>query len=193
MGHKWRPHVDWTQPEEERDVKWLVSLQLNLLERYLTQFRYAASLMAGAPDCGRDIHETTGWMEIAGGHSVMTVYHFGVTLRYLKTGAGKAPSLRIIDSDALKRAWNRFLRSFPDWEDLRHAVGHLADDVRTPEKVRELFPPDAPLIVGLMGGGFGVNYRGKTMILAATNATALELEAIMTEAWEAFRPASVWQ
>jgi hypothetical protein len=177
-----------------------------LLRYYLSTFGHAVSLFdhcdvlnrvywaeAGGKELTeeqeRKIANTVHWVHVAARDAVMTVYHFGVTLDALRQNARRAPSLKGVDGVLLKSAWKHFLKRFPHYERHRHAVSHVADDMRTHEKLEALTPDDGNIIAGqIIGREYIVRYRGRDMRLAVTSETHDELEAIMTEAWDAFRP-----
>jgi hypothetical protein len=144
--------------------------------------------------------EFVGWMNLVARDAAMTVYHFGSTLDALKGNVGKAQSLAAVNSEALKIAWKRFESSFPFHEVFRHAVGHLADNMRTPEKLADMWPEQGPLLVGTLGPGAAYIMRQKDnkgrdreMILTVTDDTLAKLQSIKRQTWEAFRPVSIWQ
>ncbi len=105
------------------------------------------------------------WPEVAFRDSIMTVYHFGIALRQIKSSLGKGcPSLsRHFDSRVTKQAWKLFDRTyFPNWESARHATAHEAEMSETPEaQLRNSVAVSAP------DPAFGIGGTGSVRIMAA--------------------------
>lgn len=197
---EYHPYFDHSSPPEERTVKHHVWLQIYALRQHLENFQAAAALIdhceatletmaveQSAPH--DDFRQVMDWERIAARDAVMTVYHFGVTVMAIRSNIGKAPSLKRVDHKLMRGAWKRFLRAFPFYEEHRHAVAHLADDMRTIEKLEALIPEDGAIQTGnLDGRTYIMNYKKGRMALSVTAETATELQSIMYEVWGAFRP-----
>jgi|tagenome__1003787_1003787.scaffolds.fasta_scaffold20692921_2 hypothetical protein len=80
----------------------------------------------------------SGWQMMAARDGALAIYHFGQTLPAVKAAFGQCASLRpVVDFIALRLAANVFEATFPSYEAIRHAVGHVADFAVTPKKKAE--------------------------------------------------------
>lgn len=222
---EWRPTLDWANPLEEREIKHHVDTQIHMLDHYVRHFRRDVTLMdhceglvgrlaaeraaveketqdfgGRSMELTHAMHEPWDWMGVAARDAVMNVYHFGSTLKSIRSNAGKAESWRgKFDSARLKGAVARFDDRFPFHAVQRHALAHMADNMRTPEAVQDMWPENGPLMLGVMTGRtYGFNQkddkgRDHEMRLDVTADTLNDLNEIKQEAWEAFRELSVWK
>lgn len=126
-------------PEEERGTAHLFSHALSDLQRYITDFAAAISLMdipVPEPKPNSDDHTTIiQWHFIAARDGAMSVYHFGKTLHALHSSYGSLlPTLwKAVDTNQFKIAWRLFDSQFPHIDLIRHAVAHSGELTRTPK------------------------------------------------------------
>lgn len=69
-------------------------------------------------------HSTT-WKLIAARDGVWSIYNLGITMKNVRSGLGTLPTLRsLLDHKKLRTAQKKFEAWFPDYERIRHALGH---------------------------------------------------------------------
>ena len=121
--------------------------------------------------------------------AALSVYHFGVALRAIRSGMKKCPTLRgLVDAHQLREAGKAFDRDFPDNVLLRHAVGHIADQLSTPEKVAELRRPGEFLMWETQVGGYFTmaSKVGRQVGLNVDDETLARLQEIIENVCQAF-------
>jgi hypothetical protein len=68
------------------------------------------------------------WKLLAARDGAWSVYNFGYAMRGFREGMRDLPTLRkAIDHSAMKRAQHNFEEAFPDYEELRNALGHFTE------------------------------------------------------------------
>lgn len=68
------------------------------------------------------------WCNIACRDGALTVYHFGETLKHVRSAMKDAKSIAdMVDPNSLRLVTKKFESSFPDAEALRHAIAHASD------------------------------------------------------------------
>jgi hypothetical protein len=141
------------------------------------------------PELGMDPPE---WIGLATRDAALSVYHFSVTLRAIRSGLGRCPTLKaMVDVEKLREASKAFNRQFPDAVLLRHAVSHLAEQLSTPEKFAELRRPGEFLHWETNVGGYFTmaSPRGRQVKLDVHKRTLAELRTVLVMTCEAFEGA----
>jgi hypothetical protein len=79
-------------------------------------------------EIARVVHTLKRWSGMAGPDAAITVFHFGKTLAAIRSGLSGLPSVKgKVNHSKLRAAAKRFRQEFPDFEQIRHAVGHRAE------------------------------------------------------------------
>ena len=163
-------------PAHEEHVGMLTYGQLILLHKHAQDFGAASGLIDYCqnffvPETLRHL-----WSELAARDAVMTIYHFAVTLRSIRSGSSKLTSLRdkIIFSD-LRAATADFDAFFPSSVAMRHGVGHRADNIANLNEIKS-HQSDTGLVFGAYRDrGYTVTYKGidHTLLVNTRNFRAL--------------------
>jgi hypothetical protein len=133
-------------PEAEREAAFLLSTSLFGLGNYVNRFAAALSLfdfsalLSTARGYGsRQPHWPIGeWHLIAAREAAMAVYHFARAKESVDICLSQCPTLDAkVDRAALRRGGKLLRGSFPDFEEMRHAVAHTAELTRDPSQARE--------------------------------------------------------
>lgn len=178
-------------PAAERDGREQINLLLRLACLSAHRFSNAVSLIRHCePLVGPDLGlEPAEWMGIAVRDAALSVYHFGETQRAIPANLRKCPILLAsVDATKLREARKAFSRGFPDTVLLRNAVGHIAEQLSTPEKVAELRRPGEFLMWETqVGGRFTMASRaGRQVRLDVEEQSLAQLLAILRIICEAF-------
>lgn len=182
------------EPSDERQGRDHINFLLMLACLYVHRFRSAVSLIRHCepllgPKLGQEPPE---WIGIAVRDAALSVYHFGVTLRAIRAGLKRCLTLRDqVDADELRKAAKAFARDFPDAVLLRHAVGHLAEQLSTPEKMAELRRPGEFLKWETQVGGYFTmaSPAGRQVRLDVHERTQAQLRRVLVMTCEAFEGA----
>jgi hypothetical protein len=144
-------------PAAERTAAEHVGRSLNALNLYLDEFASALQLFdfvsgllnrlpfpppseeAEQKILARNAKRFVGWRELAARDGATTVYHIGCAIAAVRTKTlPLCPTLNALtDHPALRAAERQFHRAFPNTDMIRHAVGHAAEILATPEKAAE--------------------------------------------------------
>ncbi len=172
--------------------------QINLLLRlaclHVFRFSTAVSLIRHCePLVGPELGtEPAEWMGIAVRDAAISIYHFSETLRAFSANLRKCPTLQArVDAGKLRRARKALAREFPDIVLLRNAVGHLAEQLSTPEKVAELQRPNEFLVWEEQVGGYFsmASRKGRQVRLNVDEQSLAKLQAILAAICVAFTDA----
>ena len=150
------------------------------------------------------------WTLTAARDGAMSVYHFGRTLEGIDKSLPSCPSLRaLIDERLLKEPRSKFLRSFPYFIPLRHAVAHAGERTSTPKELKKhaagggrvielgqvgiMIPmeEDAYILIPeqLIGTRFVSMWEGEVVSLEMVAQTGRILDEISDAYWNIFEPA----
>ncbi len=184
-----------TDPPEEREGREHINLLITLACLHVYRFSKAVSLIRHCePLVGPDFGvEPADWCGIAARDAAMSVYHFGETRRAISSSLGKCPSLNAqVDAEKLRAARKAFDREFPDAVQLRHAIGHLAEQLSTPQKMAKLKRAGEFLIwESQVGGSLSMaSPKGRQVRLNVDEQTLDRLQTILVTICEAFDGAS---
>ncbi len=191
---RYAPQIE-LDPSGEREGREHINFLLRLACLSVHRFGTAVRLIQHCqpligPKLGFDPAE---WMGIAVRDAALSVYHFGSALEAIRRGLKTCPELRAqADMEKVRDAGRSFARDFPDAAALRHAVGHMADQLSTPEKLAELRRPGEFLMWETqVGEVFTMASRtGKQVRLDVDDRTQDQLQTILTQVCEAFAGAN---
>lgn len=214
------PHINFDKvPPKERDAAHSVQSGALDLTNYVEQFGAALNLFDFCasqefhinnqprpllPQHIRFLETSRGWAHMAGRQGAMAIYHFGVACDGIREALTECDTVRnAMDYNAFKQARRAFRKAFPDSENVRHAVAHVADKIKTPAKVREhgftgshnigtgLVISDSTLNTFtdiIVGRTITNSWSGKLYSYELSTQTRDTLEQIKHAVWLAFRP-----
>lgn len=174
--HAGRDHIDF--------LLMIACLHVHRFGAALSLIRHCEPLLG--PETGNEPGE---WIGLATRDAALSVYHFSVTLRAIRAGLGRCPTLQaLVDSEKLREASKTFNRQFPDAVLLRHAVGHLAEQLSTPEKFAELKRPGEFVFWETNVGGYFTmaSPRGRQVKLDVHERTLDRLRTVLIAVCDAF-------
>lgn len=170
--------VQWL-PESERAIADHINLLIHVIEIHRWGFRAALQLFdhsdtlfrdsMAQPDRGVDPSRLDfgQWSFIAARSAVMEIYHFGITMDSIRGQIGLCKSLMpLVNTGLLKEAKKQFQKRFPRAERMRHAVGHIAEMMSSPELMNFNFQnanSDGWLITHMNNRSFEIRYRGERL------------------------------
>lgn len=191
----------WGMPAAEQHSAMLLMFQLLQLNAYTNQFNAAVALLglvemqtdALPQSTTRTIDETRNrhvlklWCEMAGRDAAITVFHFGKTLGFVRRSLDKMPSICSgVNFVELREVSKQFHRSFPDFEMMRHAVGHSAEAVASLD-VLKAHSCDGVFIFGKMSGRiYTLTFEGAHRSLEVTRSTCGLLADYTNRVYAAF-------
>lgn len=141
------------------------------------------------------------WAYVAARDAMMSIYHFGKTLEYIKSCGKLAPEFRSrIDQSKLKNARKIFGKNFPVFVDIRTAIAHSADLTSSLEKAEATalsseqaeqigipsFGKKVLVRNHIEGNTFSTTFEGKFIRQEITPAVQDILFAVISEFYEAF-------
>lgn len=199
-------------PEKERDSVGILSHLLGALDQHHIDFASALSLF--------DFCETTmdkdalkeelkidtlGWLYVAARDGAMTIHHFGTTLQNIREGLGFCPTIKAwAETGALRISAKKFDSLFPGFPDLRHALAHSADIMKTTERFEKhafrgnfkgigIDGEESQILLSshLHYRKFSLSYEGQIISYNINSETAERLNTAKTEFFDAFRPAEI--
>jgi hypothetical protein len=123
----WVPLIDWSAvAPDEREAARALQTQLLALPPQHQQYASAVELLEYALSEANGASEN--WAMIAGGHAVLTLYHFRATIHMINAAVGACGTLkRRINTKEIHGAAERFEEQFPAWLPMRNGVAHAAD------------------------------------------------------------------
>lgn len=118
-------------PPEERETARGINLNLVRIIEFANAVEAATQLafyeFPDDPLLSRQVR--LEWVGVAVRDIAMMVYHVGTTLPWIRSLLDQAPTLRqMVDLDKLEEAESKLAEHFPEWEAVRHALGHLGGD-----------------------------------------------------------------
>ncbi len=79
----------------------------------------------------------SGWQRMAARDGALAIYHFGQALAAVSAGLRGCPTLNaVVDHTRIRLARRSFAATFPEYDAIRHVVGHAADFSATPMERR---------------------------------------------------------
>lgn len=181
-------------PPSERVGREQINLLLQLACLQVFRFSTAVSLIRHCkPLIGPELGiEPAGWMGIAVRDAVFSVYHFGKIRGAFSVNLRNCPSLQArVDLGKFRYARKAFAHDFPDTALLRNAVGHLGEQLSTPEKTAELQRPGEFLVWEEQVGGYFsmASRKGRQVRLNVDEQSLAKLQTILAAICEAFADA----
>ena len=144
-------------PQAEQDSARHLEDKIQELDSYDRQFAVALALFDHAdalqadPECGQNRWVYSQWKLIAARDIVLTGYHFRSTLHSLRANLEKCPTLlKQISTANIEAAIAELDKAFPALVEVRHAVGHSADQTFSPADQRKhtfITPNDASVFI----------------------------------------------
>lgn len=193
-------------PEKDQEAGVRFSGILVMLSEYKLRFDDALELLDEAETAQRaQVRQTAPagnaylvkWdrrRELAAREAVMSIYHYGNTLRALLEAQRTCASLRYGELQPLviRKIWRHFLKEFPGYEDMRNAVAHQADRMFDAD-ICDKHSKDCELYFGkLVGRDYRVTNNRKHHLLAITPLTARKLELLNRTIYAAFPNIFAW-
>jgi hypothetical protein len=151
-------------------------------------------LLAGDGDklaFNRNMHMLKRWDDVAGREAAMTIFHYGKTLKALRSGLKHTPTLAASsDSGSLRSATQTFEKSFPNPDIGRHAAGHRGEFSATLAELRKHGTPGEGkrtfIFPHMEGDEFVATAKGREARLKIDNANWEKLAEITVLVFSAF-------
>jgi hypothetical protein len=126
-------------PAGERHAAHLVQTNLVAFASHVQAFKAALSLFDFClPQMSKGPAGVGEWAFVAARDGVMSIYHAYTVLDGIRQTVVDCPTLNeMIDRQALRAAGKIFHDYFRTFEDMRDAVGHVGEKMKTPEKFAE--------------------------------------------------------
>lgn len=198
------PMIDWPKyPAEEREHVRLVCGSLGMLRTHANTFDDAVSLIEHCQQLKLAMGEriftaeemnqrllNVNWQMIAARDAAFSMYHFQSSLRSVRDQLRHTPTLRAkVDTKALEASYRRIGEEFPDWKDMRDAIGHWADMLFSNDNIKQHWP-EGPIRIGRSYDPatrrLTMTRNKKQISLDVTTGALERIESIMTDAWAAF-------
>lgn len=203
-------------PDSEKNGAYLVEANLSNLDSHvrdmqtaLRLFDFTSANQAGARQQPYEnkqaqafLEISSGWQMVAARDGAMTIYHFATALAGIRETVSASPTLYgLVDMLKLKAANQLLHKRFPNFGDVRNAVAHVADKMKTPSKYDEhSFSGSmnnaaikADNISGLtisnmlMDRKYANTWNGKLLEYEISGETVASLNEIKSEVWSIFR------
>jgi hypothetical protein len=205
-----RPHIFGQRLPEpgERSTADHLNLLTFSLENHVNGFQTALRLfdhctdlhnaLMATPDHVFDRHrDYQSWVFIAARAATLDIYHFGISLASLRNRAGLCPTLRPhFNNDALHLVERSFEAKFPGADRMRHAIGHAAEMLRTPEFFDDNFRIEKTgfLISEIRHRSFVLTHEGTVFTVEISSATLETLQSLLARTFDVLRPmaAAAW-
>ena len=148
-------------PEAEREIVATISRQLADLGTHIRNFEDALSLFIFVRQRCAEIRATrrqlredgvqggererlmkehqriAPWVHIAARDAVMTIFHFGRTMHWVKKNNAAAPTVfELVNRELLREANSLFLSKFKNYEQLRNQTAHQAEISKDPKEFK---------------------------------------------------------
>lgn len=90
-------------------------------------------------DMSRDPEQTVrAWSFIAFREGAMCIFHIKMTMNGITNSLHESPSLKaLVNSSVLRDTKKKFIRDFPNWESVRHAVAHAGEMTANSRKIKD--------------------------------------------------------
>jgi hypothetical protein len=198
-----QPFVDKLPPEEQRGA---LVLLFNLIQisSLVDDFAAAVALLDYVEKAGADVeavspgnckpieivrvvHALKLWNGMAGRDAAMTIFHFGKTLAAIRTCLNGLSSIKgDVEHTRLRAAAKRFRQDFPNFEKLRHVVGHRAETTASATSLKEHSASGVFILGTLKDRTYTITFDGGLRILAIDHQTRGNLAEIANEIFSAF-------
>jgi hypothetical protein len=124
---------------EEQHAAWLVQSNLSAFESHVRAFGAALSLFDFCLSSFRSGPADAGdWSFVAARDAAMSIYHAYTVLDGVRQTLAGCPRLNdMTDKRALRSAGQIFHTYFRSFEDMRDAVSHIGEKMKTPKKFAE--------------------------------------------------------
>lgn len=215
-------------PADEQEVLLHISDLLGSLARYECQFQLALLLfdlshaensnLVSQVESGQLSFETldlttntlSGWQMMAARDGALAIYHFGQALIAIGANLSNSPTLgSLVNHVPFRLARKSFKATFPSYDAIRHAVGHVADFAAT-QKKRKIHSIKGPwkfsfgrvsievkdedgfhrFADNLYDRTYCVTYKGEVHKYEITGQTLGRLSKIRLDVYSAFGPAT---
>lgn len=184
-------------PIDERDAAWLIELNLIRFKSHVDDFAAALSLFDLCLAVSSQAQANSNWIFVPARDGAMSVYHAYTVLDGIRKTLSSTPRLdSLVDKDALKEAGKIFHTKFPDFEKLRDAIAHIAEQTTTP-RMRDKHAYSGPLSAGEVTSStvsnwlehrqFSNTWSGKLVKYEISEASLAHLRNAQHCLWCAFR------
>ncbi len=132
--------------------------------------------------------------EMAARDVVLSIYQYGETFLAILDAQRNCPSLRVSESQllTLRKLWKLFVKEFPGYEDMRHAIAHQAERMFDKEMCEKHWK-DGELYFGkLQGRSYVVTNNRKHHTLPITWETLKKLVSFNRTIYSAFPNIFAW-
>ncbi|MBB5046440.1 hypothetical protein HNR60_001185 [Rhodopseudomonas rhenobacensis] len=143
---------------------------------------------SGEPtELARNLKTLNIWDEMAARDAAMTVFHFGKTVEAIRAASREIPTIKQnIEHARLRLATKRFRKEFPDFEMMRHAVGHRAEATSSLRSVKAHSAGGVFIFGSLERRTYTMTMKGDHHSLAIDHRTRLTLAEIARVVFSAF-------
>lgn len=196
-------------PDNEGDAAWLVETALSGFEGHVRDFNAALTLFDFSEAEMRRSqagpqHPAFGWMFVAARDGGMSIYHAYTVLDGVRHTLATTKELTaLVDRKALKAAGGVFHTHFRSFVDVRDAIAHIGEKMKTPEKFAEhsfsgSFEREGikaenvkglTLTNHLAGRRYTNTWEGKLMTYELSGESLARLDEAKQHLWSAFRQA----
>lgn len=144
----------------------------------------------------------SAWQFMAGRDGAMTIYHFGVALEATRQSLGLCSTMSAkIDHQRFRAAAKEFRTFFPTYEKMRHAVAHISDQSKSPNKRQEhevRGDKSVPGLVSVSGNStmtltegfnnqtFAMSWEGEFLTYDLAQASLDKLDEVRATIWSLF-------
>jgi hypothetical protein len=191
-------------PEGEREIGVSAQSNINSMQKFIGNFARDLSLFNfvfnSTPAERLNSHFSFGWLNIAARDGAMNIYHFMCAMEGAKACIHRCPTLVAgVNRCKARSATKHFSKLFPQCENLRNAVAHIAELTLTPEKrkvnsfsgeVNHLLihgqVNDVMISDSLVGNEYTCTIRGELISYNISKYTLDNLVAIADEFHESF-------
>ena len=198
-------------PADEMQPALIVQNALSSFKSHVDQFAAALSLFDSVKATQAQTHDHSmtlklaSWAFVPCRDGAMSIYHAYTVLDGVRQTLKAAPELlAMVDRRELKAAGDVFHTQFRTFEAMRHAVAHVGDKMKTPEKLEEhaikgAFDFGGIRIEGqkgystisnlLNGRRYSNSWNGKILSYEISDQSLLHLQGAQYHLWSAFRAA----